>query len=408
MRFRDEIRSMVILDHTQDTTGTETHRLLSLYPAPEFVKTAAFERLHGDPQYLPASAYGDEAKKIWPIHSSPATWLSSLFFFHKQAELDSETAATVEGRIMKSAKFFGILPQVEELRTKIAQASEHDLSRVPDSDFALVWVSDEGQKERHYPLRNPDEVKAAADWFGDYRDQFVWADRQTIASKLVEKAAAYNLSLPNATLLECTAGHGVCPHSEMVEMLQTRANLCRRTHEDLSLDMQKLAATVNDYGVDWDDHAAICKLAGVVDAYDRETELTKLYDTGGLERPEEVLFKLTAKMASDCADNHVALLSGAVYEKSAFDPLPLSHVKKWLGDEFAEAISAGGLYVDTTKVAAIAPTLPRGDAEMFERMAAAGGVLPVMRDKVASDGPTMEELQTLAASYVPGEKSLDL
>ena len=49
-------------------------------------------------------------------------------------------------------------------------------------------------------------------------------------------------------------------------------------------------------------------------------------------------------------------------------------------------------------MASVAPTLPRGDAEMFDNMAIQAGVSPFARDKAAHDtGLTREEMFALAA-----------
>jgi len=396
---------MSILDHTQDISGTETHRLTSLHEPPEFVKEADHTRLHGDPEMLPAHVYGDQASRTWPVHAAPAVWMSSLFFFDKKAELDPAKAEVVEQRILSAADFFNIRPAVDELKTKIADSTAHDLSRVGDKDFALVYVekdsaSGKERKERHYPLRNTEEVKMAEHWFTQFRDEFLWPDRRRIAEKLHEKAAQYGVLLHDPEMIEKTAGLGHAPTCDVVEMLQQRGNMCNRSHPALAGEMTKLASIVEENGIDLRDQGVREKIATVVDQFDRETKLNRMYDEGGLDRPEESMFKLTAKHASDFVLDHMQMTSGTVYEKSAFDGMALEHVKTWLGDDFADAVSAGDLYVDPEKIADIAPTLPRGDAEMFDRMANAGGVSAYAVTKAAADeGLSTDAMYALAAAY---------
>lgn len=394
-----------ILDHTQDISGTETHRLTSLHEPPEFVKEAEHTRLHGDPEMLPSHVYGDQTNRTWPLHAAPAVWMSSLFFFDKKASLDPAKADAIEQRILKAAQFYNIRPQVEKLKTKISESLAHDLSTVGDADFALVWESDKG-KERHYPLRNSDEVKMAEHWFSQFRDEFLWTDRRRIAEKIYEKAAKYSVSLSDPEMITKTAGLGHAPTVDIIEMLATRANLVARTHPEHCAEIRKLAKIVTSDGdsvrggISFRDTGIMDKIATVVDQFDRATNLNRMYDDGGLDRPEEVMFKLTAKHASDFVDAHIQMPSGTIYEKSAFEQLPLTHVKEWLGDEFADAISAGDMFVDPDKIAAIAPTLPRGDAELFDRMANAGGVPAYAVTKAAVDeGLTQNDIYALAAEY---------
>lgn len=153
-------------------------------------------------------------------------------------------------------------------------------------------------------------------------------------------------------------------------------------------------------GLDLWDTAQRYKMAAIVDQFDRETKLNRMYGDGGLDRPEEVMFKLTEKHAQDFLGAHIQLTSGTIYEKAAFAGLALNHVRDWLGQAFADEVGAGDLYVDPEKLADVAPTLPRGDAEMFDRMAQAGGVSAYAVTKAAADvGLTQEELYALAVSY---------
>ena len=75
-----------ILDHTQDLSGVETHRLTSLYAPPEFVKTASHEQLYGpEGGGLPNHVFADPVHRLYPCHTKAATWMSCLFFMDKMA-----------------------------------------------------------------------------------------------------------------------------------------------------------------------------------------------------------------------------------------------------------------------------------------------------------------------------------
>lgn len=389
-----------VLDHTQDLSGVETHRLTSLYELPDFVKQASGERLYGNPETLPQHVYGDPLSRLYPCHTKAATWMSALFFFDKKAGLEPKGAAAIEANILKQASWFHILKDVEQLRDKIANNIKTDLDRLPDEDFALVWVGDDNTKSRNYPVRNQEELKAASTWFRRYRDDFTFADRNQIASKLVEKAAAYSVSLEHQEMIEQTAGLGYCAATDIADALEKRANLTNRSHTDLSKEMRNLATIVRGNALDARDAGTRLKLAAVMDQFDRETKLCRMYDEGGLERPEEILFRITEKHANEFLSRYVQMTSGTVYEKAALETIPLDHVRSWMGDEFADEVAAGGLLVDAEKIAAIAPTLPRGDAEMFDQMAGAARVVPFARDKAAFDqGISMEEMAGMASQY---------
>lgn len=367
---------MNVLDHTQDVSGRESHRLLSLYPAPDFVKNAAHERVHGDPEKMARHLYAEPHKKLYPCHTAPATWMSALWFAEKQASFDSKTAAAIEEKIRSSATYFGIGGLVSELLHKVAEDAHNALSKLPDGDFAIVWRGDDGSIERHWPLRNAREVKFAAAHFKKYRDEFVFTDRHKIANKILDKALQYGADIsPAEGTLDAAAGRGMCATKVAADFLRQRALLGRRVQAELAKELEKLAEIVENNPVETQNEECRLKIAAVVDQYDRETKLFRLYDSGGLQRAEDVLFAITEKTARDFTDQHVETVTGNVYDLSDLEKLAVEDIRSWLGDEFAEAVSAGGVYTDRDKLAAIVPTLDRGMASTLDRL---------MREKNAS------------------------
>ena len=360
---------MNILDHTRDISGRETHRLLSLYPAPDFVKSADHERLHGDPEKMARHLYADPHKKLYPCHTAPATWMSALWFAEKRAAFDDKTAAAIEERILAAAKYFGIATAVTETTEKVASATAEGLNSLPDEDFAIVWRADSGTVERHWPLRNATEVKFAAAHFRKYRDEFVFTDRYKIANKILDKALAYGADISAAEgCLDSAAGRGLCAVKVAAELLRGRAQLVKRSHAALSAEMTKLAELVEQSPLESARDDFRLKLATVVDQFDRDTKLQRLYDAGGLERPEDVLFAITEKTARDFMAGHVETTTGNVYDLADLEKLAVDDLRDALGDEFADAVSAGGVYTDRDKLAAIVPTLDRGMAAMLDRL----------------------------------------
>ena len=360
---------MNILDHTRDISGRETHRLLSLYPAPDFVKSADHERLHGNPEKMARHLYADPRKRLYPCHTAPATWMSALWFSEKKAEFDAKTAAAIEERILAAAKYFGIAGAVAEVAEKVAAANVESLNNLPDTDFAIVWRADSGEVERHWPLRNATEVKFAAAHFYKYRDEFVFTDRYKIANKILDKAEAYSADISAAGgCLEAAAGRGLCAVKVAAELIRGRAQLVKRSHAELSVEMAKLADLVESSPVESAREEFRLKLAGIVDQFDRDTKLQRLYDDGGLERPEDVLFAITEKVARDFMAGHVETTTGNVYDLADLEKLAVDDIRDALGDEFADAVSVAGVYTDRAKLAAIVPTLDRGMAAMLDRL----------------------------------------
>jgi hypothetical protein len=384
------------LDQAHDVSGRETHRLTTLYPQPDFVKNAAHEKLSGAAD-LPRHLYADQRHKLYPCHTAPATWMSALFFADKQAQFDAKEAAAIQSRIHQAAEYFGIRGAVAELEEKIAASVTQDINSLPDSEFAIVWVSDVGGKERHWPLRNAEEVKFAAAHFKTFRDNFVFEDRHVIATKILEKAAQYSADVSGADgSLELAAGLGACAAKVASDMIKDRVRLTSRQHTQLASELSKLAEAVDQNPERARTVDMRLKLASAVDNFDRSTQLYRLYDAGGLPRPEEVLFAITEKVARDFMTQNVETTTGNVYALDDLEKLAVDDVREWLGDDFADAVSAGGVYMDRSKLAAIVPTLDRGMAAMLDRLMSDKSAGAVVKSAAADSLLSLERLRELA------------
>lgn len=385
------------LDHAHDVSGRETHRLMTLYPAPDFVKSAAADRLVGD-ETLPRHMYADQRSKLYPCHNAPATWMSALFFADKRASFAPATAEAIHTGIHKAAAYFGIAGAVREMEEKVAAANASHLNAGDDSDFAIVWAAESGSsKERHWPLRNAEEVKFAAAHFHQYRDQFVFSDRHQIAVKILEKAAQYSADTSAAEgSLEHSAGLGGCAAKVASAMLKDRVRLTQRQYGDLAGELTKLAEAIDKNPERARTVEMRLKLASAVDTFDRSTHLDRLYDEGGLPRPEEVLFAITEKVARDFMAQNVETTTGNVYDLSDLEKLAVDDVREWMGDDFVDAVTAGGVYIDRDKLAAIVPTLDRGAATMFDRLVQEKSAGAVVKQAAAESLLSWDRLVELA------------
>lgn len=385
------------LDQTQDISDRETHRLTTLFPRPDFVKTAGRERTHGY-DTLPRHVYADAHNKLYPCHTAAATWLSSLFFNDKRANFDEKTASAIQERIHAAAKYFGILGAVTELEEKVAALNTVDMEKLSDDHFAIVWQSEIGGRERMWPLRNTTEVEFAAQHFNKYRDEFRFEDRQKIAEKILVKAAEHGSDVSDHLhMLELTAGHGACATKVATEMLRNRATLVWRKNKEAAAEMFNLADALDNNPEKAREHDTRIKVAAAVDEFDRVNHLTRLYGAeGGLPRAEEVLFAVTEKAAHDFMAENVETTTGNVYALTDLEKLAVEDIRNWLGDDFADAVSAGGVYVDQEKLAAIVPTLDRGMAATLDRLMQEKRIAPVVQTKEADSMLPLERLFELA------------
>lgn len=387
-----------VLDQTQDLSGADQYRLTNLHTPPEFVKQASDGQLYGDPATVPSHLYAHPTQRLYPCHHKAATWLSAVFFGDKRASLDPTVASRVEANLVKQATYFSILPQVRAVWEKMAKQAGDTLASLPDSAFALVWDAN-GTRHRNYPLRGSQEVKAASDFFGRHHNEFVFSDKHTIATKILQKAHEFSAPIEHGELLRKCAGYGYCPTETAVKEWEKRATLLNRTMPVYAAEATKMAASLKQVGLSIRDQGCRIKLADLLDQFDRQTHLDRLYTTGGLQRPEEVLFEITEKVASDVMASHVHTPTGAVYDAGELTKLSYSTVEHWMGTQFADAVSVGCM-LDVEKLAEAMTTMPRSDAVMFDRMAKAATIDRVAQGAAAEPvGLSDEERQALAQQY---------
>jgi hypothetical protein len=105
---------------------------------------------------------------------------------------------------------------------------------------------------------------------------------------------------------------------------------------------------------------------------------------------------VTEKAARDFMSNNVETTTGNVYAIDDLEKLAVEEVRNWLGDDFADAVSSGGVYMDRDKIAAIVPTLDRGMAGMLDRLMQEKKIAAVVQTKAASDMLPLEKLYELA------------
>jgi hypothetical protein len=86
-----------------------------------------------------------------------------------------------------------------------------------------------------------------------------------------------------------------------------------------------------------------------------------------------------------------------VYALDDLEKLAVEDVRAYLGDDFADAVSAGGVYMDRDKLAAIVPTLDRGMATTLDQLMSEKQAAVVARNPAAEDLLTIDRLFELAA-----------
>jgi hypothetical protein len=321
----------------------------------------------------------------------------------KKASIDPDKAALIEGRLGDFAFIHGISERMEQLKIKVAQDAPRDITNeLPDEQFGLILDPMEtasGERERRYPMRNALEVKKCAEYLKEYQADFPYKYRQKIAANILSCAEKYGAGLGDLdSFIEKQAGQGSAATLEVGKLLFDRARLLKRAGKiEFAIKLAEMAKTVTGRDGALNDSKELVKLACLVDDVDRETGLNRMVDD--LPRPEDVFFNLTEKVASTVRSEHFSTTSGNIYKLADIEKLSLADVQDLMGTEFANAISTGGLFVSPEKVAEVVPTLPRGDAELFDRLLTSVGINPTIKkaayEKTGFDTCELKALATL-------------
>lgn len=398
-------------DHVADvaTGGVELRRLANLYSFPDFVKSAGQDNLQPNGRQ-PITVYADPVRRQFPCHTKASTWLSFLFYKEKRAEFHPKDRVEIDKRFDGFRNYWKIATAFKAIDDRWNELHKTAEEQLPDSAFAYVWAGDNGTKDRRLPLRTAAEVKAAAEYLHQYRDNFAFPDRQRMATKILAKAASFGAMIHDRVdFLEQQAGRGVCDPSEVVAMLRERALLVPDTVVKSAEDdesavtlrghFNKMAETVATLPRQALQPGMLLKLAETIDQLDRNHNFVSRYERG-LVRPEEVLFKATFTKTAKDLHSLVTTTSGKVYEKTALSKLSAADLQALFGSEFLSSVTTPLGDIDTEKMAEQAAALPRPDAELLDNLLSDQGITPLMRKAAsAGHGLTSEEQKAWAAAY---------
>ena len=381
------------LDQTADTSLRDLHRYSKLYSLPEYVKKASHSKICNT-DGLASTVFADVRYRQFPCHTKAATWLSYLYFLEKRADMHEKIAGWIEQRLDQYTEYWGLRGDVDQLRTK--HADLHAKDPLPDSSFMLVWASDNGQKQRQYPITGPASLKQAAEWFAEHRYHFPFEDRLTMANKLVEKAAEYGCGFQGDLdeLIEKQAGRGCYRPSSAATHIRNRVKSAVKVPENIRERMLKLADAVENAPGLASDPTHCRMLARTIDDFDQVNHMMGKY-SALMPSPEDVAFSALWKVARAFVDTGCALVTGSIYDRHDFSKLALGDVRDAFGDEIAQAVS-DGIMIDCEKMAEIAATLPRADAQLFDRMLSDNGISPVVKQAAAFPRISHGQMQQLA------------
>lgn len=378
----------------QTVKQAELVRVSRLFDVPGFVKTANVATTI-DPEHVPVVSYADKVARELPCHTAAATWVSNAIFQTTRDNYGEKRAADIEHSIFENAKYFGVLKSCQKV--KYAAESMQKEASVSDDHYAWVWEADTGEKERFYPLQSVDQIKVATEWLEKERDVIPFADRQVVATKIIKAATDLQVTMPLDAIdfLERQTGRGIPDFGGLPRMFDSRIKLAKdqKTRDKLS-SLAEAVKTAPSMALQ---EQNLMKLAQTIETVDHAIGIRGKY-TDVIPRAEDVLFAESYTKTAESINSLCELQTGAVYQKDQLAKVSRDSLESVFGTDFTNEVCTG-LDVDSEKMAAVASTLPRPDAELLESLLTEARQEPQMKIAAAFDRPSDSDFRGLAAAY---------
>jgi hypothetical protein len=314
--------------------------------------------------------FADPARRLFPIDSPAATWLSNAYFAKHAADGDlpycDDEASCVSEQLMKAAVTYGVAEDCRKIVEAMKQAMVKEASD-PDADYG--WVirdADTGQViKRRYPMFDETGVKKASAYFTENRQKYPVGLRRHIARRIMDKAAEYKLGydrLDGAVLRE--AGYGIPRKDVLMEEILERAHLVKDAEDAdaavLLLNVNEMLAGMPDTEIGQN----LDKIAEVMDAFDHVAGLTRHYGTKIL-MPADILFDVNLDKAAEAVEDAICLKQH-MFSLNKLAELQPSVFADVLGDDFVGFITDDDGNVSRTKMADALSSLPKPDKAALE------------------------------------------
>lgn len=368
----------IIQDRNQQYLNVLAHQYRDILP--DFVKSASIASLV-PVQPEEKQCVADPINNRFPCHNKAATFVSYLYYLSQRDKYAPAHQRIVDKQFAKYAALWNI-------RLEMRQAWEKASSQPPkrplnDSEYAIVASVKKANGEktviRRVPISTAQETAKAAAWFvqnlGMLRNKMSFAKRADIAQRILDQAEKLgaNLGESERVLRKC-ACEGISEPSYIGDQIRRRLKLMRNVSPEFRKQAEALAQKVGSTNILALDPATRRQMAELLDDWDHTHKLRESYGRG-IDSPEETLFKIGRHDLDYFRKCSCSLATGSMYLSEDFEKLSVADVRSILGDEIADAV-AKGMHVDGQKMAEIAATLPRPQAELLESLLEEQGIKP--------------------------------
>ncbi len=282
--------------------------------------------------------------------SKDATLISYVTASVKQA------SAEIQDQCSRHAKFWGIHT---ECLAAVAKLAAYKPQELPDSVYALSEAYGD-EKIQKYACVDANTTVDAAVAFCENRASYPLSWRKTASVKLLAKAARYNANLPEyvESYLHKAAGYAYPTMQSVEDAVVSRMNRLTKSAEvELTATLVELTASFDSEATQFD--AELVKTAvDLLDQVDTFYGLTGAYGSD-LQLPEEMCVRTLPALAK-----HAAAETADTVNLSNGETIRMSSLTK----EALAAVESKLAGMDSSELADVLPTLPRGDADLLCRL----------------------------------------
>ena len=345
---------LMIIDPVSDSGFVKLCQLSKVFDLPEFVKQSSLDE-QIDTKTLPAISFADSVKRVFPIHTKAAAYLSYLYFLDQRKDM-------VQTEINRASSGFKKAGSIWNINAEFMLADEEYKKATDIQPAEKVACAIEINGLEFLPINTAANVMSSTREFDDSRNSLPYDLRYKAANALMK--AAIDMHLTADMLPECvhkSAGKGLTTKEAATK------ELCWRIKEEKSAKIKDALKPTADFLDQLDDgiisREAAEKVARTIAAYDEATGLYKNYGKS-VPLPEDILFAFT-KFAADSMLDTLTEINGTNYRTS---DLEAAEVDKLFGTD-----TLGIFGSDMSKVAKVVSNSPSA-AKLFNSALRTKGV----------------------------------
>lgn len=346
------------MDVLHDQSYRQWLAIESAYDVPGYVYEAEAMSKEAADQ-LSDNLFADIVHRQFPVDTPSNTWLSAAYFNENQHLIKAaDLRDFIRETLVKAADMHEITDDVDAIFSR--RVAEVIDPVEDDNNYCLVIKDASGKTvSRRYPVFDQTGLQKAAEYFALNRSKYPIEVRSQVATSLSKKARELGADLP--ALIYKEAAEAVPYRPVLMDEILERAKLTKDA--EAAAVIGTLVEMVN-FATSDDLIKSASEIVGLIDQLDQLNGLTKYYGTKILS-PNEVVYSMPIKEAESVADDSLQL------DKLTFSITKLAELgnqifEDVLGEDFVNEIVDESGKLDTSKMAAVLPTLPRPDKVVLE------------------------------------------